>query len=357
MLKDRTSRHLAFWRREPVDRPVLGVYLGGYLSEDIYLVAKDGDLLHPDQLRPELFFTTLSKQLNLLNDLDQDLIVPVQPISSVPWLEAMFGCPILVSAHSIWAGKLLEKNSPIESFKPAWDEAWEEAALHFVQALVRQFSPDAPIAGPFLRGPADVLAALIGAERLAYELIDHPADIQRLAALCAQRWVGVTQRILAEIPAWMDGYVLGARWLYAPASCSYASEDITMLFSPDTYRNIFLPHNEWMTEQVPYGFWHRHSPSWHHLKALSGLPPTWAVEVTMDPGGARSQKILPILKELQNSGRCLIIFGLNDPVEVETLVSNLSPRGLCLTVQADHPEQASRLLEAVRECVYGPEIL
>jgi hypothetical protein len=346
---DLIARHLAFWHRNEVEHPLLGVYLGSYLSEDIYKVAKDGELLQPAQLEAERFFDSLSDQLAQLDGLDQDLIIPAQPISSVPWLEGMFGCPVRVSNHAVWAETLLESGDSLEAFYPPWDETWENAALQFVRTLVDHFGPLVPVAGPFLRGPADVLAALLGANRLAIELIDHPAQVQRLAQLCAQRWVEVSHRILAEIPPWKDGYVHGARWIYAPEPCSYASEDITQLFSPRSYREIFLPYNRWMAEQVPYGFWHRHAPSQHHLEALTCLPATWAIEVTIDPSGPRPQQIWPVLHRLQEAGKCLILFGLNDPEEVRFLASTLSGRGLCLTVQANDLESAASLLQAARE--------
>jgi len=350
------ARHLAFWSRDHVERPLLGVYPGSYLSEDIYLVAKEGELVQPGQLEPERFFATLSHQISQLDDLDQDLICPAQPISSIPWLEAMFGCPVRVSSQAVWAETLLENGASIETFQPGWNEAWEAAALTMIRALVKQFSPRAPVAGPFLRGPGDVLAALLGAYRLSYELVYHPAQVQRLAELCAQRWVEVTRRILAEIPPWQGGFVFGARWIYAPEPCTYASEDITQLFSPRMYRDIFLPYNCWMAEQIPYGFWHRHAPSHHHIETLTSLPVNWAIEVTIDPMGPRPQKILPVLQRLQEAGRSLIIFSVTDPEEVRFLGANLSGRGLCLTIQADDRESAARLLQIARDGAWAGQL-
>lgn len=346
---DTIERHLAFWRRDRSALPLLGVYLGSYLSEDIYLIAKEGELLQPDQLQPERFYDSFSRKIALLDGLEQDLIYPAQPISSVPWLEAMFGCTVRVSSQAVWAETLLEEGGSIETFQPGWDEAWVEAALRMVRAFAKQFSPRVPVAGPFLRGPGDVLAALLGAYRLAYEIVYHPTHVQRLAELCALRWVEVTRRILAEIPRWMGGYVFGARWIYTPEPGAYASEDITQLFSPRTYREIFLPFNTWMARQIPYGFWHRHAPSQHHIETLVDLPETWAIEVTIDPMGPRPQQILPVLQRLQAAGRSLILFGVNAPEEVRFLASHLTGQGLCLTFQADDTDQAASLLKIARE--------
>ena len=60
------ARNLAFWRGEQTDRPLVGVYLGGYEHDDIYLVARDGDRLRPQQLAPERFVDLFTALLIML---------------------------------------------------------------------------------------------------------------------------------------------------------------------------------------------------------------------------------------------------------------------------------------------------
>jgi hypothetical protein len=343
------QRHRAFWRLEDVDQPLVGVYLGGYLVNDIYQVAKEDSILLPDQMIPQKFFDLFWQYHLNLQKVDQDLIYPVQPLSSVPWLEGMLGCTVHVMAQSAWAEPVLEKNEPLERFEPQECAAWMHAAESSLLGLRDYFTfLGTPTAGPFLRGPADVVAALIGAERLCIELIESPDQIRRLALFCAQAWIRASQQLISSIPAWHEGYVLGARWIFAPGPCTYASEDITSIFSPKVYKDIFLPVDKLMATHFPYGFMHRHSASMHHLEALLELPSGWAIEVTMDPTGPQVRDILPVLKRIQAAGRPLIVFGLNDSAEIEELATELSPRGLCITVQADTPEQASSLVNSAR---------
>jgi hypothetical protein len=343
------QRHLAFWNLEEVDRPLVGVYLGGYLANDIYEVAQEGSLLLPDQIAPERFFELFWQDYLALQRIDQDLIYPVQPLSSVPWLEGMLGCPIRVQAQSVWAEPALAKGMPLETFEPRWCQEWLDAALRFVNALIAKCSPFYPVAGPFLRGPADIIAAMIGTDRLCYELIDNPSQIHRLARISTEAWVKVSRQIIPLIPPWMGGYVFGARWIYAPDHSTYCSEDTTVLLSPAAYRKFFLPYNRIIAQEYPYGFWHRHSTSTQHLLDLLDLNPGWAIEVTMDPTGPQVSEILPILQRIQQAGRPLIVFGLNDPDEVGRLVAGLSPRGLCVTVQADTEDQAKQLIAVARK--------
>ena len=360
MLKENYSsaallqRHLAFWRLEDTGRPLVGVYLGSFLTEEIYRVAKENQLLMPGQIDPELFTDALIDYCMAVKNLEQDLIVPLQPISSVPWLEGMLGCPIRVQAQSVWAEPVLAKDKPLETLEPQWCHEWLDAALRFVNVLTAKFSPLYPVAGPFLRGPADVIAAMIGTDRLCYELIDNPSQIHRLARISAEAWIKVSHQIISFIPPWMGGYVFGARWIYAPGQSTYCSEDATVLISPAAYRKFFLPYDRIITQEYPYGFWHRHSTSMQHLVDLLDLNPGWAIEVTMDPTGPRVSEILPILQRIQNAGRPLIVFGLNDPDEVGRLVAGLSPRGLCVTVQADTEDQAKQLIAVACKTCENP---
>ena len=174
------ARHRAFWRGEQTDRPLAGAYLGGYEVADVYLVAGDGDLLEPQQLVPERFLEVFVQRCEKSEGLGQDLFRPLSPLYCVPWLEAMLGCPVRVHSQACWAESLLDEDEPLETLQPGWTEAWLEAAVSFVWALAARancqpsLAGGFPVAGLFLRGPADVVAAMLGTERMCYEFYDHP---------------------------------------------------------------------------------------------------------------------------------------------------------------------------------------
>jgi hypothetical protein len=348
------ARHLAFWRREQADRPLAGAYLGGYEVPDVYLAAQDGELLQPQHLVPERFFDMFIARCKTSERLGQDLFRPLSPLYSVPWLEAVLGCPIRVHAQACWAEALLAADMPLETLQPGWSRAWLEAAIRFVRALAGMSNSEAggsgryPVAGLFLRGPADVVAALLGTERMCYAFYDDPQQVQRLARLAAEAWIEVTRLIYQEIPRFHGGYVDPGRWLYAPAQCAYSSEDACALLSSSLYRTHFLPYNQMMVDAFPYGYIHRHSASMHNLAALLDLKTSWAIEVTMDPGGPSVGEMLPLFRKIQEQGRPLIVFGLDSARDVARLVGALSPGGLCVVVQADTEEEARTLLAIVR---------
>ena len=339
------ARHWKFWRLEKSDRPLLGLFLQPYIVPDVYRIAGEDDCLEPQQLKAERYFDLHLERHRLIQNLTQDFVRPVEPLNWMPWLEGVLGLPLKVKNQTVWAEHILEPERPLQHLSVGWREDWLDAVLDYVRDLVKEFYPHIPVAGPFLRGPADVVAAMLGTSRFCVELIDHPEEIRRLIALCARAWVKVNRKVVEIIPEWQGGYFPGARWVHAPHKCVYTSEDATSLISRKMYEEHILPANLQMAVKFQYGFVHRHSASLHNIESLCSLPRQWAVEVTLDPSGPTLDRVLPVLKRVQQSQHPLIVFGINDTQVLQALLDYLQPEGLCLVVQSETEEQAGILLD------------
>jgi hypothetical protein len=331
------QRQKIFWERGDCDAPILGLYLQRYVTDDIFRVAGDGEYLFPENLKAEMFDDLFWERQDQLKRAAQDLIRPAEPINTVPWMEGILGLKLLVQGRTIWAEPLLGKNEDIDTLNPHLDDRWLEATLQFVRDLVDLYSPEAPVTAPFLRGPADVVAAMLGVQRFCFELTEHPEKIRQLLFLCQEVWTQVYSEVLDIIPEWQGGYVVGGRWIYAPGHCAYFSEDASVLISPDMYRDIFLPVNMNMASRFHFGYIHRHSASIHHIDVLLELPADWAIEITVDPCGPELEEILAMCQRIQEAGQPLILFGLEDPESFYRVMDALSPKGLCIIFHFDEP--------------------
>lgn len=340
------ERHWKFWRMEKTERPIVGLFLQPYLVPDVYRIAAEDDLLKPQQIKAERYFDLHLDRHQMIQGLPQDFIRPVEPLNWMPWLEGILGLPLTVKNQSVWAEPILDQDQPLQDLRPGWREDWLDTTLAYVRDLVREFHPQIPVAGPFLRGPADVVAAMVGTSRFCVELIDHPEEIERLVSLSAQAWAKVSRMIMDIIPGWQGGYFPGARWIQAPGECVYTSEDATSLISKGMYEKYLLPANIQMCTQFPYGFVHRHSAALHNIESLCQLSQQWAVEVTLDPSGPHLEKIIPVLKKVQESRHPLIVFGISETETLQRLLNTLLPQGLCLILQSDTADQAGTLLES-----------
>jgi hypothetical protein len=347
-IQNKIARHLAFWNLADAEQPLVGAYVGSVTYPVIYEVARDGDWLEPAQLRPDAFYEYATRECEKYDALDSDLITPVSALYGVPWFEACLGMRLQVQGETIWAHQVLRDSDPLEMLTFAVRDEWVEALQHTVRRLAEHFRDRYPVALPFLRGPADVVASMIGTARFCTEFYDHPAEMLTLINKCANVWRKISTQLQAEIRPWNGGFVTNGDNLYTPGPCSFISQDTTTFVSMQIYRRFFLPADQVMSAAFPYGYIHRHSVSRHNMLGLLATNPRWAIEVTMDPTGPRLEEMLPLLQELQKARRPLIIFGLTEETEVRELVRRLSPKGLCVIVQADTVTQAQRLMCAAR---------
>jgi hypothetical protein len=345
---ERLARHRAFWSLEPADRPLLGAFTGGYTYPIIYDVAGEGDFLTPAHFgRPAAFFDYLERELCDTARVETDCYVPISVLYGVPWMEACLGLPVQVQAGLFWPHALLAEDEPLERLTLTLRQDWLDALCGFMAGVVAQFGESHPIAPPFLRGPADLLTAVMGTARACLEWHDQPEAMLRLAGTCADAWRSVATAVSRLIPPFCGGYVNNARYLWSPARCAYTSEDSTTFLSPATFRRCLLPADLRIAESFPYGFMHRHSVSQHNIPDLLGLPAGWAIEVTLDPTGPSIEELLPLFRRLQGARRPLILFGVRDAGELRALTESLSPSGLCLILQTDTPAQAEAILREV----------
>jgi hypothetical protein len=342
------ARNRAFWALEPMDRPLLGAYVGGYTYPIIYEVANEGDFLEPAHFRPAAFIDYVEQVCLAQRAVKTDLLVPVSVVYGMPWMEACLGLPVQVQGGLFWPCQLLSDDRPLDDLRLALRQDWIEALCGFMAGVVEQFAGRYPIAVPFLRGPADVLTAMLGTARACVELYDHPDAMLRLIGTCAGAWREVALRVQRLIPPFAGGFVNNARWLWSPGACGYSSEDSTTFLSPAMYRRFFLPADIQISQVFPYGYIHRHSVSQHNIPALLEMNRNWAIEITLDPTGPTVGELLPLLRRLQAAGRPLILFGLAQPEQVQEVMAELPARGLCLIMQTETPAEAEHLLEIAK---------
>jgi len=347
-VEDMRSRNLAFWSCAAIDRPLLGAWIGETTQPAIYAVAEEGEWLRPAQMVAAPFFDLIERECRLAERLEIDLFMPAAPPPGVPWLEACLGMPVQVYRDAVWAHAILNPDEPLESFRPAYNAEWIDALVDFLHDLVAEFAGRYPIAMPFLRGPIDVLAGMIGTDRACLEFYDHSDQMARLIDFCATAWQDISLRLQRIIPPFDGGYVCGGRWIYAPAPCTYSSEDSTTFLSMATFRRFLLPANQRIADAFPHGFMHRHSVSRQNIAGLLEINPGWAIEITVDPMGPAVGELIPLFRELQAAGRPIILFGISNESDISELAKGISPCGLCIIFQAATLEEGRQLLLAAR---------
>jgi hypothetical protein len=203
---------------------------------------------------------------------------------------------------------------------------------------------------PEIGSAADNLSLLRGMENLLYDMLDEPGEVQRAIAALAKAW-GDVHRELYEIalPANDGGCCIPWMQTWAPGPHYQMSCDFSAVQSPELFREFSIPEVEAYLRVNEYSVYHWDGPdAVKHLDALLELKSLKAIQWTPGDGQAptSSPRWLPNYKRIQAAGKCLVLpFVRAD--EVEMLLSELSSRGLFMSVWASSEDEARNLLTKV----------
>jgi hypothetical protein len=253
-------------------------------------------------------------------------------LPGVPWMEAILGCPIWVSqaSRSLWAEPWLDDWEAIARALPLSSNPWYNKLLELTGALVQHAKGRYPVTQTLMRGPSDLAVAVRGHARFCLDMYDAPEAAYRLAQFCADVWIEVAKAQCALLPAFAGGYAAPRLEVWAPGRLIRLEEDATILFSPLLYKQVFQDADRRILSQFEYSVVHTHSDNHKLIPALLEVKELTAIQVLLDPTGPPVEKMLPILKTIQDAGKALLITHELGEAAVRQIVDALSPRGLAL---------------------------
>ena len=348
------ERHRKFWDLEEVDRPLLVVPVDVYAPTKRFCSTLAGDVLEPDAVDAALVTEEYDRLAAMHEEIGDDYLVGAEPIVGVPWLEAMVGCPIHVSSTGAMAAKPVQAPQNIQSISVSPDNRWLRTSLDYLRDVARHAAGRYPVCVGHLRGPTDILFAMLGSESFFLAFYDQPERIQALAHMAASAWGDAAKAQLQAVPRFHNGYVL--RWfgIWAPAPTVWYQEDTSTMISREFYRDLFLASTR-SALVFPYSVFHLHSPSLHIVDLILeiNLPNLRAFNINMDPTGISIDQAIPVLKRIQEHGKALILskdlydnFTLKEYAEI---LKALSPRGLCVWLDGKTIEEAHEILSLAKE--------
>jgi hypothetical protein len=100
-----------------------------------------------------------------------------------------------------------------------------------------------------------------------------------------------------------------------------------------------------VVRQIEYAYIHLHSTQLHTLDQLLGLEELRAIEITPDHGES-IRNLLPTITRVQ-AQKPVIVHAFFSVEEVELIIDNVPPEGLCIISRAETAEDARRLQDAV----------
>ncbi|MBI2843824.1 MAG: hypothetical protein HYX78_10530 [Armatimonadetes bacterium] len=342
----------AFLARSNSERPIVGFWVGSNFPLRCYYGSKS--LLNQEYIvaagvTAEPFLDDYDRMVREGESIGDDIIRVAEPFWGIPWMEAILGCPIRSSSDSIWSEPCIDDlDAVLDPRDILSGNRWLQALVEFTDELVRHSNGRYPVGTPVLRGPADMLAAMLGVENFVLACCSEPESVRRLADSCTTVWLEVARTLLDRIPPFYGGHGISFYNLWAPGEGVWFQEDAAAFLSPSIYRDLILPCDVRISGGFGYTLFHLHSACLFHIEELLKIESLKVVEINRDPNGPAINEMTPVFRRIQEV-KPLLTWGRFDEEEIEEMVDSLSPAGLYLHMIVDSVEQARYHLEKISD--------
>lgn len=339
-IDDRVELFQQFHRRENA-RPLFGFFKGS--EYPLLRYPFSSSLPEERALQPTDFdvaaFVDDTEQLFLAHEAcGGDFIYSASAFWGIPWLEAALGCPLYAN-HS--TGSIHSEPPPDFSVGslPSFNRSnpWMRLMVEMLEALRERSSGRFPLATTRMRGVADLLSALYGADAFVYALFDCPDEVMQVCQKVTDLFTQCGNLQLEHIPDFHGGIGSFYYHMWAPKGTVWHQEDAAALLSPDLYTEFIEPFDRQIVAAFPHVVMHQHSTGFvpTHKYIEMGMS---VLELHIDQGGPSAcdlyERHLAILEK-----RPLLIWGDIPGVDLDWIFSKLPPQGLAIiTVVRDAAE-------------------
>jgi len=334
------DRHEAFLNLTPVNRPLLGFWLGGYYPADQFPIGtaiwRDGQPLQPKDALFEPFASDYEALYRIHQQAEDDFFYVGSAYWGIPWMEAILGCPVAAAGANCRAESCLDNFDDVRRLATSVDgNPWLETLVQFTRDLVKAAAGRFPVCPPLLRGPGDCASALLGGMPFVMGFHDDPDQMRDLLDHCFRMRQAVIHTLNKVMPTWHGTYAAGGypskMWCRRPVA--YNQEDCAALLSPDLFKQFLLPIEQQVCRSTEVNFVHLHSSCLYPVDILLENRCYDVLELNIDhPGGSSPTlaELLPTLARIQAARRPLLLWGELTLKEWRCLRNELSPIGLSL---------------------------
>jgi hypothetical protein len=342
---EKIQGYLRYWKREPVDRPLIGFDISGFDFFNRFAAFRRENAprrLTPEHLNPQDFFDDYDTFYQDSTKAADDFIKGVSPIPSVPWAELMLGCENKLAPGAIWA---LERKAPwteLESVSFESDNPWVQKYLEFLDALAGLANGRYPVSQPIIRGVSDLHGALRGHQQALIDLMKEPRRCRMLFDQLTDFLIDLFNKQNEVIPEYRGGYAQEQFGLWAPDVFVRMQEDATGNYSPKLYESLLLEPNRRLAAAFPFVLIHLHNSSLFLLDLILQIEEIECFQINMDVTGMTLAEEIPYLQKVQNKNRCLLLRGVYTPADLELIRNHLDPAGLAVQIVLYRPEETER---------------
>lgn len=310
--KDITSLHGKFWRnsRGKILRSNMD-YSREPFRKRLVVDNIKGEVI-PEHVSMDSIIAEILENYVCRSPINGDVFEYVQFPYIIPWMEAIIGCRIysLGSGASMIAKpidkeiKELPKHlshilGDIES------NTWFQKLSRGYEILAKTLGDKFPLAHTNVRGPGDMLGALIGHMKMVEMMLDPSTNgklLKHMLDLCTSIWLQTIKMQYYYINRFQSGFC-SHYGIWAPSHVAVFQEDIASLLSPELYYEYLIPCETRITESFKYSIFHMHSGAglanycWKEFCELSKI---CCLQIEIDPVRMKLAQLLNTMLEMNH---------------------------------------------------------
>ena len=216
------------------------------------------------------------------------------------------------------------------------ENAWWRRVREITTAFVRRFAGLLAVAHTDLGGNLDILASLRGSPELLLDLVDQPAEIERLSRQLTGLWL----RYYDEQEALIRQACRGTScWtpLWSTGRTYMLQSDFSYMISPAMFERFVLPDLAACCAHLDHAFYHLDGKGQiPHLEMLLSLPRLRGIQWIPGDGQPPPDRWLDLLGRIRDGGKLCQIFVT--PEGALRVVRNLGGKGFLLCIEGYGPE-------------------
>jgi hypothetical protein len=332
-------RYDAFWQRQLYDRPPLRVRypLPGQTDEDWPRASQTPQTYFP-------YWENVCRQRQ--GFLDDDCAAAAVDMGP-GFMGGVMGCEVHFEHGTSWSAHGLTNWAGLEALKrTAFDNSnvWLARLEEMIRTFAAQGREKCAVGLAMLTGPGDIMTALRGPTEICVDFYEAPEQLAELARICTDAWIAV-QRFQMDLIEPLQGGYCDNYGIWTPGRSTYFANDISVLISPETYRQHLFSYDCEIAASLATPWMHVHSGGAYLIPEFLRMPSLVGIQVVNDhPAGPSLQQIAPLLQQVQRH-HCLLL--RKYPMdELEQVLPTLSPEGLYIDTQADSLAEAERILSS-----------
>ncbi len=259
-----------------------------------------------------------------------------------------YGAKYTLKPETIWFDPVVDD---IEEYEWKYDRenSFYCRQREIVQYLAEKGKGKFLVSMPDNCGTLDAIGHLHGSVNALMDMYDCPEALTESIAVLNNGWTDAAETFYqltkecnegGSCVGWMDTWAPGR---HAQMQC-----DMSVMFSPDQYKQFAVPELKKQMEWEEYPVYHLDGKEQiHHLDHLLALDELKMIQWTNVDGQETPAHFIPALKRMQEAGKRILV--MTPASDIPALMEHLSSKGLYLHTYANSVEEANQIIRYVEK--------